>query len=189
MFKKENISYIELLYTKYKIINPKYESLIQPLFDNREMIAALDKNQFLKCIVGMCGNKVKALCHPYPNLIKKIEKYGYDGKQLSHCVRLFEFISRYTKGVPIEECYITEDRELLMNLKKQLTPAGDRVLSCDEARAAASFYFEEAKRIEKMYLSEDNVVDTKAIEFLNNMKYDILKKKFLEDITYGEENC
>ena len=182
MFTKENISYIELLYTKYKIINPKYNYYMQKVFDRRKDIAEININQFLRCIVGMSGNKVKALCHPYPNLIEKIEKYGFDGKQLSHCVRLYEFISRYTRGVPIEQCYFTQDKELLMNLKKQLTAKGDRVMTKDEAVAAASFYFEQTKLLESLHLTKEDVINYDTIDFLNKIKYDILKKKFMEDI-------
>ena len=182
MFTKENISYIELLYTKYKIINPKYSYYMQKVFDHRKDIAEINVNQFLRCIVGMSGNKVKALCHPYPNLIDKIEKYGFDGKQLSHCVRLYEFISRYLRGVPIEQCYFTQDKELLMNLKKQLTAKGDRVMTKDEAVAAASFYFEQTKLLESLHLMKEDVINYDTIDFLNKIKYDILKKKFMEDI-------
>lgn len=181
-FKKENISYIELLYTDFYIINPKYEDLIQPLFDKREDVAEINVNQFLRCIVGMSGNKLKALCHPYPNLIDKIEKYGFDGKQLSHCVRLYEFISRYCKGVPIKECYKTQDRELLMNLKKQLTANGDRVMTKEEAVAVCTFYFEQTKLIESLHLMQEDVVNYETITFLDNLKYEILQRKFEEDI-------
>ena len=181
-FKKENISYIELLYTDFYIINPKYEDLIQPLFDKREDIAEININQFLRCIVGMSGNKLKALCHPYPNLIDKIEKYGFDGKQLSHCVRLYEFISRYCKGVPIKDCYKTQDRELLMNLKKQLTANGDRVMTKEEAVAACTFYFEQTKLIESLHLMKEDVINHETIAFLDNLKYEILQRKFEEDI-------
>lgn len=182
-FKKENISYIELLYTDFYIINPKYEDLIQPLFDKREDIAEINVNQFLRCIVGMSGNKLKALCHPYPNLIDKIEKYGFDGKQLSHCVRLYEFISRYCRGVPIKECYKTQDRELLMNLKKQLTANGDRVMTKEEAVAACTFYFEQTKLIESLHLMKEDVINIETIVFLDNLKYEILQRKFEEDIS------
>ena len=182
MFKKENISYIELLYTKYKIINPKYQLYMQKVFDRREDIAAININQFLRCIVGMSGNKVKALCHPYPNLIDKIEKYGFDGKQLSHCVRLYEFINRFCNGTPIAACYLTEEKEMLMNFKKQLTAKGDRVMTVDEAIAAANFYYEQTKLIESLHLMKEDIVNYNTIDFLNKIKYDILKQKFEEDI-------
>ena len=181
MFKKENISYIELLYTKYKIINPKYRKLIQPLFDNKEKIAAINKNQFLRCISGMSKNKVKALCHPYPNLLDKIKKYGYDGKQLSHCVRLYEFIYRYTHGVPLENCYISEHKNILMNLKKQLDE-NNNILSCEKAIKICNFFDQQTERIEKNNLLPQDQIDYKTLDFLNNLKYNILKEKFKEDI-------
>ena len=172
MFTKENISYIELLYTPYRVVNAKYLEYIRLLFDNRESIAAINTNQFLRCIVGMAGNKVKALCHRYPTLEEKIDKYGFDGKQLSHLVWLFEFISRYTKGESIEKCYLTQEPEMLKNLKKQLTFCGDRVMTVDEAVAAAQFYYEQTKLIERLHLLPHDVVNKEPIELLNKIKYD-----------------
>ena len=90
--KKMNVSYIELLYTEFKIINDKYIDLIAPLFENRDLIAYANPNQFVRCVAGMSMEKRKALCHPYPNTMDKIERYGYDGKQLHHCARLCEFL-------------------------------------------------------------------------------------------------
>ena len=95
MFKKENISYIELLYSKYIIINPKYQEQIKKIIAARDEIVNADIPQFLKCIAGMAKEKQRALCHPYPTAAAKIEAYGYDGKQLSHCARLYEFILKF----------------------------------------------------------------------------------------------
>ena len=112
MFKKANISYIELLFTDFKIINPEWAEFIEPLFANRELISKYNRNQFLRCIAGMAKEKRKALCHPYPNLIEKIEKYGYDGKQLHHCVRLYNFIKRFIYGESLDTCYKIKDAAL-----------------------------------------------------------------------------
>ena len=53
MFIKQNISYIELLYTDYYVINPKYFEYIKSLLDMRDKITCINKNQFLRCIKGM----------------------------------------------------------------------------------------------------------------------------------------
>ena len=68
MFKKENISYIELLYSDYVIINPKYKDFVEELFSHKDEITTADTAQFLKCISGMTMEKHKALCHPYPTI-------------------------------------------------------------------------------------------------------------------------
>ena len=182
MFKKENISYIELLYSDYIVFNPKYEELIKPIFNYRDKIATADTTQFLKCIAGMAYEKNKALCHPYPGIIEKIEKYGYDGKQLSHCVRLHEFITRFAAGTPVAAVYKTNKRELLMNYKKQLNEEG-LPLSKDEAIALSEFYCAEVKCIKDKLIKENNYeVDKAAALFLDEIKANILKFKITEDV-------
>lgn len=187
MLKKENISYIELLFTKWRIVNPKYAKLIQPLWDHRATIAAYNTNQFVRCIAGMSMEKRKALCHPYPNLIEKIEKYGFDGKQLSHCVRLNEFLEKYINNLDIEDCYQTSKREELMNLKKQLLPDGSRVMTQEEAIEMCAKYDDLTKSIKDMVVnSHTEEINGDALALLEDMKYKILRKKFKEDIKKGK---
>ena len=95
-FKKQNINFIEILFSPYYIVNPKYRDLWEELIIDRELIAHYNTNQALRCMSGMSMEKRKALCHPYPSLIDKIEKYGYDGKQLHHIIRMCDFIYAYT---------------------------------------------------------------------------------------------
>lgn len=187
-FRKMNISYIELLYSQWIWINPIYEAEIHELLRHRAAIAALNRNQFIRCIAGMSMEKRKALCHPYPNLIDKIEKYGYDGKQLSHCVRLFEFLERYLCGIPLEECYISTMPQTLMNYKKQLTADGCRTLTKEEAIELCETYDNATKGLKDGSLTEKDEINQEAIDFLNSIKYNILKKKFIIDIAEGEVN-
>jgi len=82
-YKKQNVNYIETIFTDFKIINPKYKDLVQPLFDNAEEIAHININQALRCMAGMSMEKLKALEHPYPTIVDKINKYGYEAKFLN----------------------------------------------------------------------------------------------------------
>lgn len=181
-FRKMNVSYIELLYSNWIWINPNYEAEVRELLRHRDTIAALNRNQFIRCIAGMSMEKKKALCHPYPNLMDKIEKYGYDGKQLSHCVRLFEFLERYLCGVPLEECYVSQMPETLMNYKKQLTKDGFRTLTKEEAIKSCETYDKAIKTLKDLNLTEKDEINQEAIDILNNIKYNVLKKKFIMDI-------
>ena len=187
-FRKMNVSYIELLYSQWVWINPKYEAEVRELLRHRDTIAALNRNQFIRCIAGMSMEKKKALCHPYPNLIDKIEKYGYDGKQLSHCVRLFEFLERYLCGIPLEECYISTMPQTLMNYKKQLTKDGCRTLTKEEAIELCEKYDNATKGLKDGSLTEKDEINQEAIDILNNIKYNILKQKFICDIYEEEES-
>ena len=103
-FRKQNVNFVEVLFTDYKVVNPKYEKQWARLVDAREQVGRYDMQRALNCMVGMCYEKDKALTHPYPTLVDKLEKYGYDGKQLSHCMRMYHFMGLYLAGAPYETC-------------------------------------------------------------------------------------
>ena len=183
MFKKANISYIELLFTDFKIINPEWVELIEPLFANRELISTHHRAQFLRCIAGMAMEKRKALCHPYPNLIEKIEKYGYDGKQLHHCVRLHNFITRYLGGESLDTCYKVGApmHGVLMNYKKQKDAYGEP-LSCKRAIEICDHYVKEIGDLKNAAVADGEFVDPRAREIMNDILLKIMKAKLKKDL-------
>ena len=183
MFKKANISYIELLFTEYKIINPEWELYIRPLFGHRASIAAHHRNQFLRCIAGMAMEKRKALCHPYPNLIEKIEKYGYDGKQLHHCVRLHNFITRFLDGEPLDTCYRVSApmHEVLMNYKKQKDAYGQE-LKVEKAIEICDYYVAEIGKLKDAAVVDGEFIDPRAREIMNDILLKIMKAKLKKDL-------
>lgn len=182
-FKKMNISYIELLYTDYLIVNEKYLPYIEEIIENRDEISTINTNQFLRCLSGMSMEKVKALCHPYPNLIEKINKYGFDGKQLSHCARLNEFITRYVSGEPLEKCYKSNQRDKLINLKKNLTEDGTELLKVEDAINMCELLDANTKKIKDENLTETDIINNKGIEILDKIKTDILREWFKEELS------
>lgn len=184
MFKKENLSYVELLYSDYVIINPKYAQIVNELIQRRDEIATADTAQFLNCIAGMAYEKDKALCHPYPGIIDKIEKYGYDGKQLSHCARLLLYITDFSNGRPVAECYKPAEmyKLTLMNYKKQLDENGAE-MSVDEARNRSTAYVKEIKDLKNKLIEENDYgVNTRVWEFLNELQARAMKQHILESI-------
>ena len=58
------------------------------------------------------------LKHPYPSKKYEIKTFGYDPKQLSHIIRLEEFLKKYIKGISYKECLITNQREFILDIKK-----------------------------------------------------------------------
>ena len=174
-YKKQNINYIETLFTEFKIVNPKYKELVQPLFDNNEEIAHINYNQALRCMAGMSMEKLKALQHPYPTIIDKIEKFGYDPKQLHHILRMNDFIIKYAKGEPYKKCLIPNEKEYLIEIKKGSLPV-------EIAIKLAGTYDLDTKQIKDYYLKEQDEINQKGIDVLNQVKYNILKAKFKEDI-------
>ena len=118
-FRKQNVNFVEILFTDYKVVNSKYEAQWARLVDAREQVGRYDVKRALNCLTGMCYEKDKALTHPYPTLVEKLEKYGYDGKQLSHCMRVYHFMGLYLAGVPYEKCLtLGGNKDLLEELRR-----------------------------------------------------------------------
>ena len=184
MFKKMNLSYIELLYSKYVYINPKWIDYIYNMFLYRDEIASYNRNQFLKCIYGMALEKQKALCHPYPNLLDKIEKYGYDGKQLSHAYRLVEFIIKYVDGLGLPACYEVQEpgRTIMMNYKKQLEADGSP-LSKERAIELCNRFIKTIAAIKEDNLQAQEPIRLDSAEILDDIKYEILKEQMRRELS------
>lgn len=182
MFKKMNISYIELLYSDYIIINPKWADLIAPLFSNKDLISSYSRTQFIKCIYGMTLEKRKALCHPYPTIKDKIDKYGYDGKQLHHIARLYEFLTRFNNGESIENCFKSNNREELMMYKKQMNADGS-VLSAEDAAKIADELVSRITALKDYMIDHYHIkVKPTAIEILDEIKYNIIKEQLRREL-------
>lgn len=174
-YKKQNINFIETLFTKYMIINPKYKDLVELLLANREEIAHLNYNQALKCMSGMSMEKLKALKHPYPATKDKIEKYGYDPKQLNHILRINDFIKKYIQNKPYSECLIPDNKEWLIQVKKGILPEL-------EAETLALTIDANTRHIKDISMKTNDEINQKAIDILDKVKYELLKRKFQEDL-------
>lgn len=175
-FKKQNINFVEILFTKYKIMNPKYKSLFKPMFDNNELIARYNNYASVNCISGMSLEKYKALEHPYPATIEKIEKFGYDPKQLHHIIRLNEFIKRYIDGESYKDCLISKNTKYLINVKKGLH-------TLEEAREIAKRLSDETRKIKNDYMNTHKPIMNKEAEnIMQKVLLDIIKYSFKSEL-------
>ena len=78
--------------------------------------------------------------------------------------------------------------QTLMNYKKQLTADGCRTLTKEEAIELCEKYDNATKKLKDESLIEKDEINQEAIDILNNIKYNVLKKKFIMDIYEEEEN-
>ena len=176
-FKKQNINFIENLFTQYKYLNPDYAALYQPMFDNNELIAHYNNYAAINCIAGMVYEKHKAMEHPYPTLKDKIEKYGYDNKQLHHILRCEEFLIRYIDGVPYAECLIPTEPQSLIDVKATYK------YSLEQARKIADSCEANVKEIKQKYMDTHEVVVNYEVEtIMNDVLINILKYAFQKEI-------
>lgn len=178
--KKQNVNFVEILFTPYSIINPEYADLFQPVLDAREEIARYNNYAGMNCIMGMALEKQKAMEHPYPATMDKIEAFGYDPKQLHHALRLREFMTRYEAGEPYADCLISNQCDYLKEVKRGC-------YSLEEARALMSTAIQSMTEDKKRYMDTVPVsINQHANEVLQKATVEILKRSFLKEIQGGE---
>lgn len=179
-YKKQNINFIETLFTEYFILNPEYEDLFSNVMDRREEIAQYDIKAALSCVMGMAYEKRKALCHPYPTTAWKIEKWGYDPKQLHHIIRLREFIHNYTEDVSYADCLKEhKDSEWLKSVKV------DPQYSVEDATEIADKLVSEIGAIREatlISLSENKKMHDQTEEILDLFLERIIARSFKREI-------
>jgi predicted nucleotidyltransferase len=178
-FLKQNINFLEFLFTDYIYINPLYADSMQTIFDNREEIAHYDNYRLINCMIGMMHQKHKALEHPCPATKAKIEKYGYDGKQLHHTLRYYEFMKRYMLGETFADCLKTKDADYLLKVKK------NEAHELEKARHLSLKAVQRANAVKKHYAKKNkNVINDAIPKLLDAVTLEILSnfcKKHLKE--------
>lgn len=117
-FRKQNINFVEILFTDYFVINPRYEPWWNLLVAHREEIAHYNMFRAVKTMKGVAMEKYHAMEHPYPSKAAVLAEFGYDPKQLHHLLRLEDFIWKYINGFSYEDCLRPTDREYLLSVKR-----------------------------------------------------------------------
>ena len=172
-FRKQNLNFMEILFTKYKIVNPTYEPMWNRLIENNEQIARYNPVSAVKTMKGIAMEKYHALCHRYPTKIELIDKYGYDGKQLHHLIRVGEYLDRYVAGEPYTDCLLTKKADLLKKIKDMSNP----LYTLDVARAIAGMQLGTINAVVEHFVEEhkDDPVDWRVDVLLDDVQRDIMK--------------
>lgn len=167
---KQNPNMLETLYTEYLYINPMYQEFWNELTMEKEAIVRLDEKRAVNAMIGMMYEKQKALCHPYPTLKDKIDKYGYDGKQLSHAFRLHHMLQSYARQSPYHEglTSFTDDyKQFLLDTKR------NRLYTKEEAVDVMNFIIEDAAQLRTEIVFHKPNEETK--NFLDDWLVNLLK--------------
>lgn len=177
-FKKQNINFLEILFTKYFIINKDYEELFSPLRENAETIARYDNYRFIKSVAGMSMEKYKALTLDRPSQHEEIVKYGYATKQWHHIDRLNLFIKRWDRGESFANCLIDPRGEMLTYIKQY----GHCNTTLTQAKAICKTLDNETNSIKDKYIStHERIINKEVEELINSVVFKIIKKKLRKD--------
>ena len=175
-FRKQNINFLEILFTPFKITNPLYASEWNRLVEAREDIAHYNLYRAVKALKGMAMEKYHALKHPYPSKLEVLAEYGYDSKQLHHLLRLEEFLNRYISGESYTNCLIPADIDYLREVKLGL-------YNLEDAEKQAKRAIDNITAVADKFTDKvENVGDPKVDELLNDVQVNIMKIAIKKDI-------
>ena len=177
-FIKQNSAWVEILFTKYKIVNPIYEPLWNMLVEKKESIARLNPHKAVSTMKGIASDKHHALEHKYPNKVEVLEKFGgYDPKQLSHLLRVKDLLTRYIKNEQYAQCLIPIEKTQILNVKVF------GVESLEKARELNEKTFNEiCKMADDFRQKNPNVANAETEDFLNSVLYKIVKTALKKDL-------
>lgn len=166
-FRKQNLNFLEILFTPYFIINDDYRDEWNRLIKAREEIAHMNPYQAVKSMQGIAKEKYHAMCHKYPKRMHMIEEFGYDPKQLHHLLRVEEYLKNYLVGRSYEECLQPRDSEYLIAVKKGLHT------------------LDEAKDLADEALADIDLVCEKFFEIVKKPEEDAMVRALLDDVQYN----
>ncbi len=173
-FLKQNVNMVEILFTDYFVISAPHLDTFLALREKREQIVRYDQGRGINCCAGMAYEKHKAMKHPYPSLIDKIEKYGYDPKQLHHIVRMEHFIGDFFLDQrPFAEClkYSPSVSAYLLELKTHPMPL-------QQAEELAKGSLETIEHYRRVFADREVATDETIPVFLDDMVEKIFRISF-----------
>lgn len=180
-FKKQNINSLEILFTKYKIINKKYQGFWEVLTHHAENICYLNPTAAIKCIQGMSIQKFRQLERISKTRENIVKTYLYDPKELYHLLRLEEFLAKYVKREePYESCLCSQKATFLQDLK-----SNKNLPTLDEARQMAEIAMNNINHISDT-TNPREITNTIAVhcanKALDGVQYDIIESSLFSEI-------
>ena len=172
-WRKQNVNFMELLFTEYSYVNPLFYEFFRPLLAARETIVRYNEKRAVDCLRGFVYEKYYRLFKDTPSQHDEVTKYGYAAKQLVHMERLASLLEHYMKREPYMECLMVspEERQKWIDLKTY----SPNPLSVDEVKERSQKVIE---------IVEDNILNAEKyygfIPSPQNEEVDRILNTFIE---------
>ena len=177
-FRKQNLNFLEILFTPFTMINSMYFDQWDRLIEERESIARMNPWRAVKSMKGIALEKYHAMEHAYPSKVDVLAKHGYDPKQLHHLVRVDNYLTRYIAGESYEECLIPDEvmKGFLLDLKQGKWPL-------EKARELAEISLAHVEGIADDFCEKTHDEEDPAMrELLEDVSYNIMKIAVEEEL-------
>ena len=178
-FRKQNLNFLEILFTDYKIIHPDYEPYWFMLHCDRELIARMNPYRAVKSMQGIAKEKYHAMEHRYPSKADIIDKYGYDGKQVHHLLRVDDYLGRYIAGERYADCLRPTPAKISRMMDYKLLYK----ISLEEAREEAREVLAHIDSMAEEFCAEvEEKEDPACRELLQEVSYLIMRESMKKEI-------
>lgn len=179
MWKKQNMNFLEILYTKYFVLNPKYEDIFNQTFKlYRSNISAYNVHQMIQSTIGQIKSTMK-------QAMAASTDPAAVGKKIANCFRLCFFCNDfldYDLTHYQDAMYISDELRTSLLLLKQAKQL-DKELIITYTRTINELCDALEEKDKKYVVDEDNkhLVDT---VFINGTKRLICKISHLQPTLY-----
>ena len=178
-FRKQNLNFLEILFTDYKVMHPDYDPYWFLLRCDRELIARMNPYRAVKSMQGIAKEKYHAMEHRYPSKADIIDKYGYDGKQVHHLLRVDDYLGRYIAGEKYADCLRPTPAKVPRMMDYKLL---DKI-SLEEAREEAREVLAHIDSMAEDFCSEiEEKEDPACRELLQEVSYLIMRESMKKEI-------
>lgn len=188
-WRKQNVNFMELLFTEYSYVNPLFYEFFRPLLAASETIVRYNEKRAVDCLRGFVYEKYYRLFKDTPNQHDEVAKYGYAAKQLVHMERLASLLEHYMKREPYMECLMVspEERQKWIDLKTY----SPNPLSVDEVKERSHKIIEIVEdnilNAEKYYGFTPSPQNEEVDKILNTFIEKCLKFSFKKELEEDNE--
>ena len=168
-FKKQNINFLEILFTKYNQLNILYLPEWNQIVQRREDISHYNPRG---CVKAIYGNMLNAR--------KRIDNDPlHCGKHLSNVIRYDEFISRYVDGISFENCLVSEYLSQLKELRKN---SNGHTFPLQSAKEMAEEYIQHSRKIVDEYWCDNSRLAAEVDELLEQIQISIIEQSVRREL-------
>jgi hypothetical protein len=145
----------------------------------REAIAHMNPYRAVKSMKGVALEKYHAMEHPYPTKLDLIKKYGFDGKQVHHLIRVDDYLTRYINGESYKDCLKPSEYLVphMLEYKRHEIPLEIARKEAEEVLAHVT------KVADNFCVTCSDKEDPEMRELLQDVSYNIMKIATLKELT------
>ena len=175
ILKKQNINFLEQLFTYDYLINETYSHEIEELRRHREAIAHYNPRKCVQTMAGIAKSKESRILRPLgEEKNKTFEEFGYHPKELAQLYRIYCFLASYTKGLTFEVSLKNVNRGEYFILKTKKLPI-------EEVKNTIEIYSTRVKEIEESFLATHENTHTPAVDWMMEEITESIFKKYLRN--------